>query len=76
MVSGAGRNVEQGAGRQLNGELVAAKALAKAQRDGARENAARVNELKRLIDELQVSNDAHPLMKILARFPMMCCCWY
>lgn len=30
--------------------------MAKAQREGARENAARVNELKRLIDELQVSN--------------------
>lgn len=49
----------QGAGRQLNGELVAAKALAKAQRDGAREHAAKVNELKRLIDELHVRTTHH-----------------
>ena len=33
---------------------MAAKGLAKAQREGARELAAKVNELKRLIDELQV----------------------
>lgn len=33
---------------------MAAKALAKAQREGAREHAARVNELKRCIDELKV----------------------
>lgn len=48
--------VLQGSGRQLNAELMAAKALAKAQREGVRENAARVNEMKRLIDELRVSN--------------------
>ncbi|CAM9995473.1 unnamed protein product [Ascophyllum nodosum] len=46
---------KQGEGRQLYGELVAAKGLAKAQREGARELAAKVNELKRLIDELQVT---------------------
>ena len=33
--------------------------MVKAQRDGVRENAARVNELKREIDELQVSNNTH-----------------
>lgn len=49
--------VAQGAGRQMNGELVAAKALAKAQREGAREHASKVNELKRQIDELQVRKE-------------------
>ncbi|CAM9629433.1 unnamed protein product [Pylaiella littoralis] len=44
---------QQGAGRQLNGELVAAKALAKAQKEGVREYAAKVNALKELIDQLQ-----------------------
>lgn len=34
---------------------MAAKALAKAQREGVREHAARVNGLKRCIDELKVS---------------------
>lgn len=45
-------------GRQLNGELLAAKALVKAQREGVRERAARVNELKRLIDDLQVRSES------------------
>lgn len=49
---------EQGAGRQLNGELVAAKALAKAQKEGVREHAANVNALKKRIDELQVSGSS------------------
>ncbi|CAN0064948.1 unnamed protein product [Scytosiphon promiscuus] len=44
-----------GAGRQLNDELVATKALAKAQKEGVREHAAAVNVLKKLIDELQMT---------------------
>lgn len=48
--------VKQGEGRQLNDELVAAKALAKAQREGVREHASNVNALKKLIDQLQVRN--------------------
>lgn len=47
-------SLHQGAGRQLNGELVAAKALAKAQKEGVREHAASVNALKKRIDQLQV----------------------
>ncbi|CAM9338046.1 unnamed protein product [Ectocarpus sp. 12 AP-2014] len=46
---------KQGMGRQLNGELLAAKALAKAQKEGVREQAARVNALKKQIDQLQAT---------------------
>ncbi|CAM9697798.1 unnamed protein product [Sphacelaria rigidula] len=46
---------KQGSGRQPNAELMAAKALAKTQREGVREHAASVNEMKRLIDDLRVS---------------------
>ncbi|CAM9412742.1 unnamed protein product [Ectocarpus fasciculatus] len=46
---------KQGSGRQLNGELLAAKALAKAQKEGVREQAARVNALKKQIDQLQAT---------------------
>ncbi|CAM9496000.1 unnamed protein product [Ectocarpus sp. 6 AP-2014] len=46
---------KQGVGRQLNGELLAAKALAKAQKEGVREQAARVNALKQQIDQLQAT---------------------
>eukprot|EP00752_Nemacystus_decipiens_P009557 g8537.t1 len=46
---------KQGAGRQLNGELVAAKALAKAQKEGVREHASNVNALKKRIDRLQAT---------------------
>ncbi|CBN79257.1 kinesin-like protein [Ectocarpus siliculosus] len=46
---------KQGVGRQLNGELLATKALAKAQKEGVREQAARVNALKKQIDQLQAT---------------------
>ncbi|CAM9692682.1 unnamed protein product [Ectocarpus sp. 4 AP-2014] len=46
---------KQGVGRQLNGELLAAKTLAKAQKEGVREQAARVNALKNQIDQLQAT---------------------
>lgn len=55
----------QGGGRQLNDELVAAKALAKAQKEGVREHAANVNSLKKLIDELQVGQEEESVHDVL-----------